>query len=248
MEFVLRGARAACAGLVLFVAACGGGGGGGGSAPDLSTAPGIALGATSLSFAAVHNGSLPPAQNVSITITRPFVFLGLAIPAGTSVPTWLDLSQVRLTTTNWTAAISTTSLPIGTYTATILIGIADGGQNILAYRAVQVSYTVQPQAGLGGAPNSLSFNQLQGTAAPTAQTLGISDLGGASYAWNASINYQSGSGWLTINGGSSASGATLPTSLSIGVVPQVAFGTLNAMIHITGNSFTLDIPVSYTLS
>ncbi len=59
--------------------------------------------------------------------------------------------------------------------------------------------------------------------------------------------YQSGSGWLNINGAGSASGATLPTSLSISVNPSGALGTLSAIVRVTGNGNTLDVPVRYAL-
>jgi hypothetical protein len=239
----------------MLLAACGGGGGGGDSGtPDLSTAPGIAVSPTSVSFAAVHNDAVPPTQTIQITLSRSdAAFVGVAIPAG-SPPTWLDYqNEARLTGSgsNWTytAAILSTSLAPGTYTTTLSLGIADANKKILAFRNVQVSYTVQPLVGLAASPQSLSFNQLQGGAAPASQNLGISELSGASYAWNASIVYQSGSGWLNINGAGSASGATLPSSLSISIVnASGTLGTLSATVRVTGNGNTLDVPVSYTVS
>lgn len=254
IEHIHRGARIACASVALLLAACGGGGGGGGGGgSDLSTAPGITVSPASLSFVAIHNGALPPTQAVQITISAPnAAFVGLAVPAA-NPPTWLDYqNQGRLTGSgnNWTytAAITSTVLAPGTYTTTIQLGIADINQNIIAYRNVSVSYTVQPLTGFGATPTSLSFSQLKGAAAPTSQTLGIAELGGASYAWNASIVYQSGSGWLNVNGAGSASGATLPTSLTVSINSSAALGTLNALIRVTGNGNTLDVPVSYTVT
>jgi hypothetical protein len=252
---IYHGAQFACASVVLLLAACGGGGGGGGggSGPDLSTAPGLTVSPNSVTFTAVQNGAIPSTQNVQITISQPnAVFIGVGFPPGTTPPTWLDQNPSRLTGAgnNWTltGAILTTNLALGTYTTTLRVAIADGAQNVLAYRDVQVSYTVQPLAGFSATPTSLSFSQLQGAAAPSSQTLGIAELGGASYAWNASIVYQSGSGWLTVNGATSTSGATLPTSLAVGVNSTPALGTLNALIRVTGNGHTLDVPVSYTVA
>src|SRR5258708_38872122 len=88
--------------------------------------------------------------------------------------------------------ITDTTLAAGTYTTTIRFGISDASQNLLALRDAQLSYIVQPQTGFAANPLSLSFSQLQGGAAPATQTLGISDIGNASYAWNASAIYQSG--------------------------------------------------------
>ena len=243
-------AQALCVAFTMLLAACGGGGGGSGSDP--STAPGLTVSPASISFTAVHDGANPPTQNIQITISRSDAALvGLAVPA--DPPTWLDYqNRGRLTGSgnNWTytAAIVSTSLAPGTYTTTLSLGIADANRNILAFRDVQVSYTIEPLVGIAASPQSLSFNQLQGAPAPVAQNLGISELSGASYAWNASVVYQSGSGWLNINGASSASGAALPTSLSISVNASGTLGTLNAVVRVTGNGNTLDVPVSYTVS
>ena len=238
-----------CAGLVLFLAACGGGGGSGG--PDLSTAPGLSVSPTSVAFTAVHNGAVPPAQSIQITLSGSGIaFIVVSYLATPTLPTWLTQSP-SLTGSGsnytFTGGPITTSLAPGTYTATIRIAIEDAGHNTLAFRDASVSYTIQPLTGLAANPLSLDFIQLQGAPAPVAQNLGISELGGASYAWNASVVYQSGSGWLNINGAASASGATLPTSLSISVNPSGALGTLSAIVRVTGNGNTLDVPVRYAL-
>jgi len=187
MKRFYRGARFACASVALLLAACGGGGGGG--SPDLSTAPGITVSPTSLSFSAVHNGPLPPTQVVQITISAPnAAFVGVAVPASTP-PTWLDYqNQARLTGSgnNWTytAAIISTALAVGTYTTTIQIGIADIKQNVIAYRNVQISYTITASP-IAASPNSLNFSYVVGAAAPAAQTTTLmGDVG----SWTASAD------------------------------------------------------------
>jgi len=240
---------------VLLLAACGGGGdggGGGGSPSDPSTVSGLTVSPASISFTATQ-GAIPPTQNIQITISQPdAAYIGVGFPPSVTPPEWLDRSPSRLTGAgnNWTftAAILSTPLAPGTYTTTVRIVIADINKNILEFRDVQVSYTIQPLTGFAANPQSLSFSQLQGGPAPAAQNLGISELGGASYAWTASIVYQSGSGWLNINGASSASGVTLPTSLSISVNSSSTLGTRNAIVHFTGNGNAIDVPVSYTVS
>ena len=97
-------------------------------------------------------------------------------------------------------------------------------------------------------PASLAFSQAKGAPTPAAQMLDISDSVGGSHAWNAEPVYQSGNGWLRIAGASSASGATLPASLAIAVSPSAAPGTWNAMVRVTGNGRSFDVPVSYTVS
>ena len=249
-------AQGLCAGLVLLLAACGGGGGGsgpggGGGSSDPSTAPGLSISPTSVVFAAVHNGAAPPAQSIQITLSRSDIaFLVVSYLATPTPPTWMTQSP-SLTGSGsnyaFTGGPITTSLAPGTYTATIRIAIEDAGRNTLAFRDVPVSYTIQPLTGLAANPLSLDFIQLQGAPAPVAQNLAISELDGASYPWNASVVYQSGSGWLNINGAASASGAALPTSLSISINPSGALGIFRAIVRITGNGNTLDVPVRYAL-
>lgn len=254
IEHIHRGARIACASVVLLLAACGGGGGGGGGGTDLSTAPGLALSPTSVSFTAIQNGALPSTQSVQVTITQPSAFgIVVGFPPGTPNPTWLNQSQSlfsctpSLSSCTLVVAMQTTSLPPGAYTTTVRILIGDVNQNPLAFRDLQVSYTVQAPVGLASNPTSLSFSQVAGAGAPAPQTLGISELGGTSYPWNASIVYQSGLGWLNLDGAGSTSGSSLPASLSASINTQVALlGTLKANIHITGNGRTLDVPVNYT--
>ena len=247
-------AKLALAAFVLLLAACGGGGGGGGGGSDLSTAPGLALSPTSLTFSAIQNDPLPSTQNVQVTITNPAA-IGIIVgfPTGVTPPTWFDQNSSFSCTPSLTfctlgAAINTTSLPPGTYTTTLRFVIGDTPQHALAFRDLPISYTIQPRVGFGVSPTSLSFAQLQGAGTPTPQSLALSELAGASYVWNASINYASGSGWLTLDGGSITGGAGLPATISVGISPQPALGTLNATIHLTGNGHTRDVPVSYTVS
>jgi hypothetical protein len=227
--------RLACAALVLLLAACGGGGGGGGS-PDLSTAPGITVSPASFSFAAVHNGALPPTQVAQITISAPnAAFVGLAVPAA-NPPTWLDLSQARLTPTSWTAAIVSTSLAPGTYTTTVSIGIGDINGNIIAYRNVQLSYTITAVP-IAASPNNLNFSSVVGGPPPAAQPVALmGDVG----PWTALADQP----WIGVapssgNGVGSVNISTNPT----GLVP----GTYNGSVTFTSGSNTAVVNVSLTV-
>jgi hypothetical protein len=241
-----------CAALVLLLAACGGGGdgGGGGSSPsDPSTASGLTVSPASISFTAAPS-SIPPTQDIQITISQPdAAFIGVGFPPSVTPPQWLDRSPNRLTGAgnNWTftAAILSTPLAPGTYTTTVRIVIADTNKNILAYRDVQVSYTI---GGISAAPPSLNFSQPEGGSAPAVQTVVLSELGNASYAWNAATLYSPyANGWLNVNGASQASGPSLPTSISVGITAPLPLGTYSAAVRITGNGNVTDIQVSYVV-
>jgi hypothetical protein len=236
---------------VVLLAACSGGGGGGGSSPsDPSTASGLSVSPASISFTAIQNGAIPPAQEIQISISRgDAAFIGVGNPPSMTPPTWLDESASRLhgEGSNWgfTAAILSTSLAPGTYTTTVRIVIADSSQNILASRDVQVSYII---GAIVAAPPSLNFSQPEGGSAPAAQTVALSDLGNATYAWDARILYSEGSGWLNVNGGNQASGPSLPASISIGITTPQRLGRYSALLRISGNGYETDIPVFYVVS
>ena len=237
---------------MLLLAACGGGGGSSSSssAPDLATAPGLTVSPASISFTAAQNGAIPPAQEIQISISQAgAAFIGVGSPPSVTPPTWFDESTSRLhgAGNNWgfTSAILSTSLAPGTYTTTVRIAIADASQNILAWRDVQVIYVI---GGISASPSSLNFSQPEGGSVPAARTVALSELGNATYAWNAVILYSEGSGWLDVNGGSQASGASLPSSISIGINTPQSLGTYSALVRITGNGYVTDIPVFYVVS
>src|SRR5881396_1166154 len=204
-------AQGLCAGLVLLLAACGGGGGGGSSAPDPSTAPGLTVSPASLSFTAVHNGAIPPSQNIQIAVSHPnFAIIVVGFPTGVTPPAWLDQDSSRFNRgqgNNWTftAAILDTSMAPGTYTTTLRVAIGDASQNLLALRDVPVSYTVT-SAPVTASPNALNFSSAAGGAAPAAQTVALM---GDVAAWTAS-----------------------PSQTWIGVAPSSGFGTGNVSVSV----------------
>jgi hypothetical protein len=236
-------AQGLCAGLVLLLAACVGDS----SAPD----PGLTVSPASLSFTAAQNGAAPPSQEIQISISREdAAFIGVGNPPSVTPPDWFDQATSRLhgAGNNWgfTAAILSTSLAPGVYTTTVRIVIADVDQNILAFRDVQVSYTIQP-AGISAAPPSLIFSQAEGGPLPAAQAVALSELGNASYAWNALALYSQESGWLGVNGSQAASGPSLPSSISVGITTPQRLGTHSAAVRITGNGNMTEIPISYVV-
>jgi hypothetical protein len=238
---------------VLLLAACGGGGGGSSSSPSaLSTASGLEVSPDSISFTAIQNRAIPPTQEIQISISREdAVFIGVGSPPAVTPPAWFDESTSRLhgAGNNWgfTATILSTSLAPGAYKTTVRIVIADANRNILASSDVQVSYTIQP-TGISAAPPSLNFSQPEGGSAPGAQTVALSELGNASYPWTATVLYGNERDWLNVNGGSQASGPSLPSSISVGITAPQRRGTYSAAVRITGNGNVTDIPVSYVVS
>jgi hypothetical protein len=209
---------------------------------------------TSFTFTATQGGSTPAAQEASVSISGGTVFVGLG---SNSVGGFVNASFAITGQTSGKVTLTPLSpafVTPGTHTGTVVVrgcrdqtcsaGDVDGSPV-----SINVSYTVQPPTGLRASPQSLSFTQVKGSAAPAAQTLGLSDTAGVSYAWTASIVYQSATtGWLNLNGGATASRGSLPDNLSVSINPTTTIGTLNAIIRVIGNGNTLDVPVSYTLN
>jgi len=241
------GAQLLSGAFTLLLAACGGGGGSGSGGSNAA----LSVSTTSITFTAIQNGATPSTQNVAVTISGGTVYVAINSVTGTGFSP--SFSITGQTSGNIVITPFPPSLAPGTYTGTVTVrGCADAscssGDVAGSPEVINVSYTIQPLTGLAASPQSLSFGQLQGGPAPAAQILGISEISGGSYAWNASVTYQSGSGWLNINGASSASGTSLPALLSLSGSSSSTLGTLNAIVHITGNGKAIDVPVSYTVS
>src|SRR5215831_11435062 len=166
MKLALRGARIACAGLVLLLAACGGGAGGGGG----SSGPSMSVSTTSVTFVAVQNGATPASQQVGVSVTGT-VFGGIDSTAGNFFSA--SFSITGQTTGVITVTPSAPTLAPGTYTGSITFrGCGDQfcntGDVPGSPKVINVSYTIQAPVGLSPNPQSLTFNQLQGGgASPT---------------------------------------------------------------------------------
>lgn len=219
-----RAAQLTCGGVVLLLAACGGGGGGGGSSgPDLSTAPGLSLSPTSVGFSAVHNGVVPPAQSIQITLTRSDVFfIVVSYLATPTPPTWLTPTpSLTGSVSNWTLTGGpiTTALAPGTYTTMVRIAIQGAGHNVLAYRDVPVSYTVT-SAPATASPTALNFSSVVGGAAPAAQPVALmGDVG----AWTASPSQT----WIGVAPSSGSGAGNVSASVDVaGLDPNTYNGTI----------------------
>jgi hypothetical protein len=232
-------AKLALAVFVLLLAACGGGGGGGGS--DLSTAPGLALSPTSLSFTAVQNGALPSTQNVQVTITNPAAFgIIVGFPTGVTPPTWIDQNSSFSCTQSLTfctlgVAITTASLAPGTYSTTVRFVIGNAQQQALALRDLPISYTITPPA-IGAIPSSLNFSFITGGTLPAAQPVLLT---GGTGSWTASADQP----WISVP--SSGSGGLV----NIGVNPTGLLpNTYNGTVTFSSGGHTAPVTVSLTVA
>ena len=231
---------------MLLLTACGGGGGGG-NGPAVGAGGSLTISPGALSFSADQNGAVPAAKTFTATFTESTVAVFLAgVPAGSIPPPWLTLSHTgNASPITVIVAPNTAAMAPGTYTVTIRMVTATANGAVISLRDGDVTYTINGT--VAALPVSLSFDEQIGVAAAGARNLTVSDTGNKSYAWSASIVYQSGTDWLLLNGGNSAVGQTVPAAtLSVSVNgPALQPGTYHATIQISGDGRTINVPVTF---
>jgi hypothetical protein len=212
-----------------------GGGGDGGQGSGLSISP------TSLTFSANQNGSIPPTQYISVSITAPDAAAIIAgYPAGSSVPGWLNLT-LNGSGTSWNVGVSITdtSLAPGTYNATVRVLIANASGGTIGYRDAAVTYTIVNV--LGVSTGSLNFSHTIGAAPnPANQNINITGTG---INWTATADQA----WVQLG----STTGTAPSMLSVGVNPAgLSAGVHTAQITVldTGSADTATIDVTLTIT
>lgn len=240
---VFRGRAAAAVAMLVAVSACSSGGGGGGS----TGGKGVNASPTSLAFSAPRLVTSSMSKTLTVTITDSAVaYVVAGYPPGTAAPSWLDVSvgSPGSPMTLWVYA-RPGGLLVGTYRSTLrIVGVKSDGSTVVGYVDVPITLDITP-AQVTATPDHLLFEQPSGGAAPQAQSLALA-ASGDSYAWNATVEYTTGSGWLRLAGGSSASGTTLPASLPVTVqgASGLAVGPYAATIKISGAGQTRSVPVT----
>ncbi|HSN15331.1 MAG TPA: hypothetical protein VLT61_11915 [Anaeromyxobacteraceae bacterium] len=234
--------RLAVALAVAAIGACGGGG-------AETTTPtgfgnGLSVSPASLGFSADHLGTAVP-QVVTVTVTAAdadHVVVG-PLP-GASVPSWLKLTlDGAATPPTVTATASAGTLAAGARQTAFRVSIVRADGSTIGYVDVPVSFTVVPFAPEAN-PSSLYFRVPIGGTPPAAQSVTL-DAITDSYAWIAATEYTGGAGWLLVNGGATASGPALPSSLSVSIAGSaLSEGYHYATISVAGAGGTVPVPVT----
>ena len=204
--------------------------------------PAIGLSPTSLSFSAVQGSSSPANQTVGVSNTGGGT---LNWSASVTSGAFLSLSGTTSGTNSGTitAVVTLGSLTAGTYNGNIQVtaaGASNTPQNIA------VTFTVAPPPAIGLSPSSLSFTAVQGGGSPANQTVGVSNSGGGTLNWSASVT----SGTFLSLGGTT-SGTNSGTITAVVTLGSLTVGTYNGNIQVTaaGASNTpQNIPVTLTVS
>ncbi|MBL8216221.1 MAG: hypothetical protein JNK87_36210 [Bryobacterales bacterium] len=222
------------------------------SAPLLNPTPRI------LNFTSQTNAA-PTPLNLNISTTGGSVSITPTAVTSTGA-TWLTVSQSTSSTpTTLQISANPAGLAEGTYYGAVLITAAQNtAEN--SPLVVPVVYTVGGATNLTVRPGPLTFTQIQGAAAPAAQSLDVSSTGNL-LTYTATVSTLNGSNWLTVspvtnitpssisvsvNGSSlpigSYSGSVVISASGAGNTPQVVPITLNVIaapnITVTPQSLT----------
>jgi uncharacterized protein (TIGR03437 family) len=180
--------------------------------PVVLTVTGASMAAdkTSLSFNQTVGGTVPASQNVTISATGGTVAYTTAIGYQSGQPTgWLNAAQNGTIAAGSTGAVAVSvngsSLAAGTYNGTVTISATGVTGSPIT---VNVTLVVTPGT-LAVAPSSLTFSEVQGSAAQT-QNVAVSGNPGA-LNFTMTVSTTDGGNWLS----ASADQTTTPATLHI---------------------------------
>jgi len=199
------------------------------AAATLNVSPGT------LSFTAQRGGANPAVQGLQVTASD-----ASSIPwTATSSAAWLSVAPASGNTpANVSVSVNITGLAAGNYTAQV--SFASGGSTPAT---VSVSLNVsETPAVIGASPASLQFATSAGIN-PASQNLTVSNLGGGTLSWLATVGYTTTSGWLSV----SPPGGNAPTTATVSVdvvTPVLSAGTYRGQILVFALSGATNSPLS----
>jgi len=186
-----------------------------------ATAPRIRLSPGAFTFSYTAGGTLPEAQNLSITSGG--VALGFTVSAS---PSWLSATPTSGTTGGSVSlSVNPSGLAARTYSGSVTVTVP-GASN--SPQTVGVTLNVAAQPNLTLSPGSLTFDYHTGGGAPPTQSVSVNSNGGA-----VSYTTSTSAAWLTA---SPASGTT-PGTVNVGINPSgLSAGTYNGTVTITSTA------------
>ena len=205
----------------------------------LAPASTIAVTPASLRFAYTTTGAVPAPQSVQLSNTGGGTLAWSAITNAS----WLAVTPSSGTgPSTLSVSVSPAGLSAGTYMASIQISAA-GATNSPVAVAITLTVTAPGPASLAVAPQKLMYSYTVGGAAPAPQTLSITNTGGGTLSWAASVS----ANWLLL----SATSGTAPATLSVSVNPAgIAPGSYSATVEVSAtgaNGSPASIPVALTV-
>jgi glucose/arabinose dehydrogenase len=197
--------------------------------PVLAVAPG------SVSFSA-QTGSNPANATVAVTNTGG----GSLSFTASDDAAWLSVTPASGSAPrDLTLAVDTSGLAAGTHTASVTV---DGGAAGTKTVPVTLTLTAPPPPALAVSPSTLSFNAVQGGAAPAAQPISATNTGSGSLPFTVGDD----AAWLSAT---PASG-NAPATVNVSVDPTgLAAGTYTGTVTVNGGGAgTRTVAVTFTVT
>jgi hypothetical protein len=193
--------------------------------------PALDVSPISLSFAGTAGGPNPDAQTLSVTNIESSA--GALNWSATTDQTWLTASPSSGTAPSSVAvSVDFTGLAQGTYGGAVTVA-APGAS--FAPKVVPVTLTVAapvPPA-IGVSPATMSFSAIAGEANPSPRTLSITNTGGGSLNWTATVDQP----WLAANPGAGAAPSSVTISVNTaGLAPGSYAGAITVSAPGVANS------------
>ena len=191
--------------------------------------PTIELSATSASFAATSGGADPAVQRLTVRSGTAAQASGLTTAITYNEPAQTGWLSATLDSTGTTTGLSlqavTGTRPAGTYTASVVVAASNAA---IAARTVLVSFTVGAGPNIALNATALTFSAVPAAANPAAQQVAITNGGGGTLTGlAATVQYTTGSGWLTATLNTTTAPATLTVQPATGAL---AAGTYTAKV------------------
>jgi uncharacterized protein (TIGR03437 family) len=197
----------------------------------MAAPPSLSAGPNPIAFNAAAAGTAPAAQTLTLSDPSGSAFAWTAVVATTSGGNWLSISQTSGTgNASLQVTVNQAGLQQGTYQGTITVTAASlAGSPI----SIPVTLTVTAQAVLGMATTPMTFQAVSGLN-PAAQSLAVSNTGGGTLAWTASV---SGAPWLQVSPASGTGNATIQVSAAAASLPVGSYtGTITITAAGAANS------------
>jgi uncharacterized protein (TIGR03437 family) len=141
-----------------------------------------------------------------------------------------------MTIASWSATAIAVTLPSTTGLLTLTVTASSGADsfNVMAISATPA---------IGATPTSMQFTYTAGGAVPAAQTIQITNSGGGTLNWSASVT----ASWLTVT----PTSGTAPSAISVSIVPAgLSMGSYQDTITVTASGASntpLTVPVTLTV-
>lgn len=183
--------------------------------------------------------------NVNTTSSSVISFTAASQETSCTQATWLSVSPTSGNAyTNYgtllTVSVDPTALSAGTCSGSIQL-TSNG-----TVQSIPVTFTVG--GGITLSASALTFSYTSGGTTPAAQSVAVTNSGGASVGYTAAASTSTGSGWLSVSPTSGTTGVTAPLSISVSP-SSLAAGTYTGTIAVTPSGGTAsNISVTLTVT